>query len=66
MTGRSLSLFKISNKSPVNPQCNAAALQSPVKFHGTQPGQELHSNASKHSKNLVFYLTRPGKMTALR
>lgn len=31
-----------------------------------QLGQELHSNASKHSKNFVFYLTRPGKMTALR
>lgn len=47
-------------------QHSTAALQSPVKFHGTKLGQELHSNASKHSKNLVFCLTRPGKMTALR
>lgn len=66
VTGRSPNLYKISNKSPTNPQCNTAALQSPVKFHGTQLGQELHSNARKLSKNLVFYLTRPGKRRALR
>lgn len=44
--------------------------ESTMQHSGTavtgQVRQELHSNAGKHSKNLVFCLTRPGKKTALR